>query len=352
MKKKIVFFWSRIPVYAQACLRELSRISADEIKVFSIGDPPPYFKKKLIDFDILVPNSKDFYSTVFALISEADVVVASGWIYDDFCKALLVVRKSRSFLSICMADTPWKDSFSQSSRVFLGKRKIKKMYDVMWVPGARAIPLANRLGYSGSCLWQGLYCCDSRELLKCGLVELQNDKVKKKFIFVGRLVEQKNVKLLMDAYLKYRYMIDSPWDLQIIGDGPLKSLLDDIGAGVTWHGAKEPDDVTSLMKEASCFLLPSKFEPWGVVVHEAACMALPIIASQNVCSTSELVRDGYNGRVVDGDSVDHFAQAMKWMSESERLHEMKVNSYNIAKTNTVQNWASMFSIRLEEQIGR
>jgi glycosyltransferase involved in cell wall biosynthesis len=340
---KITFFWSRIPEYAQACLSELQKLI--DVKVYSLGQAPAFLKEPLIDFEVLDPQDDKFYDLCKDAIAASDVIVASGWMYPQFCQALLDVKKTKQLTAIGMVDTPWKDSIKQELRALLGKNKIQKLYDIIWVPGARALPLAHRLGYSGKKLLQGLYCANTNKFLRPVDTTLEK---KQSFIFVGRLVKEKNIAGLLKAYETYVQSTDQPWSLEIIGDGSMKKLIPENNPLITSHGALAPDEVLPLLQQSSCFILASHFEPWGVVVHEAACIGLPIIASQDVCATAELVRDGFNGRIFDANSPHHIAQSMTWISEHKDLQQLSKNSYSLAQSNTVQNWAQMFITRLEE----
>ena len=64
------------------------------------------------------------------------------------------------------------------------------------------------------------------------------------------------------------------------------------------------------MKEAGVMVLPSKFDPWPLVVLESCAAGLPVIATEYCGSTVENVRNLYNGLVVSGDSIEELAQAL------------------------------------------
>lgn len=91
--KKITFFWSRIPQYAQACLRELQKHR--DIEVYSLGPPPDFFKDQFIKFTVLEPEDEQFYTSCKKAVEASDIVVASGWMYPTFCRALLDARKKK-----------------------------------------------------------------------------------------------------------------------------------------------------------------------------------------------------------------------------------------------------------------
>ena len=65
--------------------------------------------------------------------------------------------------------------------------------------------------------------------------------------------------------------------------------------GVEMLGFVQPDDLPAVLERAGCLVLPSRFEPWGVVVHEAAAAGLPIVCTPVCGAATRLVLDGYNG---------------------------------------------------------
>lgn len=81
----------------------------------------------------------------------------------------------------------------------------------------------------------------------------------------------------------------------------------------------------------SCLLLPSIFEPWGLVIHEATSAGLSVICS-NICGASvHLVQDRYNGyNIKRGDAVGLGEAMLRYSNLShERRNEMSNNSYNM-----------------------
>lgn len=55
--------------------------------------------------------------------------------------------------------------------------------------------------------------------------------------------------------------------------------------------------------ESDCiFCLPSRKEPWGVVVHEMASAGLPLLLSSQVGAAKDLLIDGWNGYSFEANS--------------------------------------------------
>jgi UDP-glucose:(heptosyl)LPS alpha-1,3-glucosyltransferase len=69
-------------------------------------------------------------------------------------------------------------------------------------------------------------------------------------------------------------------------------------------------DVPAMLARASALLLPARFEPFGLVVPEAMLMGVPPIVSR-LAGASEIVRDGIDGRVVDGHDPAAWSQAIR-----------------------------------------
>jgi glycosyltransferase involved in cell wall biosynthesis len=64
------------------------------------------------------------------------------------------------------------------------------------------------------------------------------------------------------------------------------------------------------MRAAGCLVLPSRFEPWGVVVHEATIAGLPVITTEACGAARRLVFDGHNGRVIAAGDDEALADAL------------------------------------------
>ena len=97
--------------------------------------------------------------------------------------------------------------------------------------------------------------------------------------------------------------------LMVVGDGPegqsLRELATRLGAEDHIHflGFHQRDELVELYTCADAFCLPSRHEPWGVVVNEAAACGLPLVVSDRVGAGRDLVTAGENGRVVPAEDA-------------------------------------------------
>jgi len=120
------------------------------------------------------------------------------------------------------------------------------------------------------------------------------------FVFVGRLIPEKNLRGLILEYSRYRQSTRSPWDLVIVGSGPQEPELRELAQthcpeGVIFAGLKQTDELVIFYAWAGCLVLPSTSEPWGLVVNEAIASGVPVIVSDRCGSAHELVRHGQTG---------------------------------------------------------
>jgi glycosyltransferase involved in cell wall biosynthesis len=120
---------------------------------------------------------------------------------------------------------------------------------------------------------------------------------------LGRAVDKKGFDLLIDAY-HVLAGCNPETGLVIGGDGPaLPGLLRRVhqyglADRVVLPGSLSRGQVTWAMRNAEVFVLPSRIEPFGIVVLEAMSEGVPVIVSPHGGAT-EIVRDGIDGFVVD-----------------------------------------------------
>ncbi len=122
-------------------------------------------------------------------------------------------------------------------------------------------------------------------------------------LFAGRLVAEKGVFDLLQAYAKLENGLRSEVGLVFAGDGIAREELAQqakrISPGmICFPGFAQREDLASLYALAETLVLPTHTDTWGLVVNEAMACGLPIIVSSVAGSSSDLVEDGWNGYVV------------------------------------------------------
>lgn len=130
-----------------------------------------------------------------------------------------------------------------------------------------------------------------------------------RFLFVGRLIERKGLEVLLQAFARF-----SGGELLIGGDGPLREVADEAAAAdprIRVLGHVHGDDLPALYADVDALIVPSLYEPWGLVVHEGLGNGLPVIASDQVAAADDLIDPGVNGYVVQAGSAEALAGAMR-----------------------------------------
>jgi glycosyltransferase involved in cell wall biosynthesis len=222
------------------------------------------------------------------------------------------------------------------------------LFDAVLVPSERTEFFARRLGFEARACIRGGLTADT-ELYGAEPVAGAELTARRRFIAVTRMVHHKGADVLADAYRAYRELVADPWDLELVGVGPLLSSFDGVD-GVHRHGFLQPPEVAQLMHRSSCLINPSRLEPYAVVVHEAAAASLPILCTDFVAAHVTMLQDGYNGWVVQNSRADLLAEAMARMSslDADRLGEMSRISNQLSRRLNPAGWAR----NLEEEVAR
>ena len=272
---------------------------------------------------------------------QPEVLLVNSWHIPAYMKA---ARRWRGrALRIVVMDHQWLGTPKQWLGRLTRQLYIQPAFDAAFMPGDEQAVFARHLGFKQREIIVGLYTCE--DAFHTGPQEPLRDS----FLFTGRLVDTKGVDVLAQAYRTYRTQALDPWPLVVAGIGPMDAELGAI-EGVELLGFVSPKDLPYLMAQSGCLLLPSRFEPWGVVVQEAAAAGQAVICTSACGAASRLVLDGYNGRVVAPGKPDELARAMHWVADAGpmRRAEMSRRSVELAKQYTPHRWAEHLAERCRE----
>jgi glycosyltransferase involved in cell wall biosynthesis len=147
-------------------------------------------------------------------------------------------------------------------------------------------------------------------------------------LFVGKLSDRKNAKLLIEAYQRLR--CPRP-NLLIVGTGEKENELKQYCVkhkltNVKFLGFQNQGFLPDIYSFSDVFVLPSVNEPWGLVVNEAMNAGCAIITTAEVGSAHDLVHENYNGIVLKELSVENLTNALTKCLEPDTLNEYKLNS--------------------------
>lgn len=161
---------------------------------------------------------------------------------------------------------------------------------------------------------------------------------RRRLVFSGRLTGVKRVDLLVDAFVS---LADErpEWDLLLIGDGELREELlarvpERLRLRVQCTGfLADQSEVSKLYRASDVLVLPSTFEPWALVINEAAAAGMAMIATDVVGAAAELIVDGKNGRIVPAGDGHALREAIAEVTNPDNTERMKAASAEV-----LQDW--------------
>ena len=146
---------------------------------------------------------------------------------------------------------------------------------------------------------------------------------KKKFVTAGRLMPQKNQKMMIKAFAKI-LKLHPEYQLVIYGEGPCRAELELLIKELRIENSVLlPGNTTSLhekMMDAEVFLLSSDYEGMPNALIEAMCMGLPCISTK-VSGATDLIINHENGILTELDNQEEFESAMLQLIGHPKLAE-------------------------------
>ena len=160
---------------------------------------------------------------------------------------------------------------------------------------------------------------------------------RRRIVFSGRFVEVKQPHLLIDAFISIAQRRPE-WDLVMVGAEdpallhlgrmPLRERVPaELRDRVIFTGFFEEQWMVSAVYRACDILcLPSNYEPWALVINEAAAAGLAIVASDVVGAAAELVRNEVNGRLFPVRDDEALTTALLDVTAPDRIDAMRASS--------------------------
>ena len=137
-------------------------------------------------------------------------------------------------------------------------------------------------------------------------------------LFCGRLSPQKDPGTLILAIGRLCQELSVKPALILAGTGPLESGLKNTastaGETVKFVGFINQTELPAFYDLCDIFVLPSVFEPWGLVVNEVMNAGKPVIVSDKVGAAPDLVKAGRNGDIFKAGDVDDLCRKLRpWL---------------------------------------
>jgi glycosyltransferase involved in cell wall biosynthesis len=282
-------------------------------------DKIKYIKRSKCNYNYLVSEINSF---------QPDLILVSGRMDSLYLKVLLVYKGEIPIVS--GFDSQWENNIKSYLKISLRKRLFHKYFDYIWVPGYRQYYFARMLGFKNSQILKSLYSGNFDLFCKRIQPSFKDTSESIYILFVGRVELIKGVDVLL---LAFNYLIKKYPNIKLViaGNG---SLLDSIDSPsiIKLGFLNQVELLNWINNKDIIFCLPSRNEPWGVVVHEAAAAALPIVVSSYVGSLDDFVINNYNGKVLDKLTLNSLVDSLEMLinlSFNER-QDMGLRSRNLA----------------------
>jgi glycosyltransferase involved in cell wall biosynthesis len=279
----LVFAWSGLPDYAARCIRAVIKRQLHDVSVVATRpDVPIRGMEQSIGRQVNWLNGAHSRTSFCSLgIARPDVFFCGGHAIPAFrsltaeCnrEGIPVVLLSDNYLEGSVA---WRIASKLRHQVVLHRRFVGVL-----VPGLAGQQYAEAMGYHPTRIRMGLYSADP-VLFHDGA---SLDQRAKRFLFVGRFNERKNVLRLAEAFASFAQRHDD-WELHLCGSGPQGQTIR-AHPRLVVHDFMQPPQLSQMMREARCLFLPSLTEHFGLVVHEAALSGCALALSDRIGAASD-----------------------------------------------------------------
>jgi len=335
---KFVFLYTEIAEYFLACCNKLAEHGEVHIIRWPVNKEAPF------KFDInptLKLYSKSDYTiqqlTQLVNSIQPDVIVCSGWIDKEYLKI------SKSYFgkipTVMTCDTHWTGSLKQRLATIISPFTLLTIFSHAWVPGESQKKYVSKLGFKQDTIHTGFYSCDLAYFNS--VYEAQKEQKKtsfpKRFLYVGRYYEFKGIKELWQAFIELQDEYPNDWELWCLGIGDVEPV---VHPKIKHFGFVQPKDLANYTMQTGVFILPSRFEPWGVVVHEFAASGFPLLLSDKVGAKDAFLRETINGFTFISGNVTGIKESMKKIISLTgiELQNMSEVSHGLSKTISPDAW--------------
>jgi glycosyltransferase involved in cell wall biosynthesis len=331
--KSIVFLWAEVTGYVCGVLESIRKSYSVEVDVVH------WDVRNANSTQYQIPDSQsiryhgrsvtDQQQVLDILIScKPSIIVVSGWMDKGYIWACRRYKNKFPEVKIVAGiDDQWTGSIRQRVGQFYYHIFYRNLFDYMWVAGKAQFAFANRFGYGQNNILNNIYSGQF-------IYSKPQERVNRRFIYVGRCIYSKGVDLLISAHKNLPNNIRNEWPLLIIGTGELKDYISKNCDNSIIHMAwLQPPDLAHELCKGGVGCMPSRREQWGVTIHEYSQHGLPLLLS-NVCgAANELLINGYNGYSFMSDDVKDLTNKMLKISSltNAEIKKMGENSLLLGK---------------------
>jgi 1,2-diacylglycerol 3-alpha-glucosyltransferase len=303
-KKNILVIWDRIGDYHLARVKALEKLTGATVYTADLAGTDALYK-----WDSVVISSHSILSTkpaeqpdilhrfnIFRKMLKSHKIDFVAMPYGRTEYHLFLAYAKIKGISTLIFSESW---YSRGKvKDFFKSILLKTLGDNFFVSGKRAYKhFTKNYGITSSRIIAGYSVVDNAHFEKKNDFKINNRQ--KELLCVARYSTEKNILMLIQAFEKST--LSETYILRIVGDGPLRKYLQNyidqqqLNKKVFLSGWVHYNTLPELYDQATAFILPSTFEPWGLVVNEAMAAGLPIMLSNACGCLPDLLVENENG---------------------------------------------------------
>lgn len=332
---KILYLYAELMGYQIPIFKEYVTKYNAEVHVFHWDHKKltPY-KPPILD-KIYYYNRSEFsvnQMKEFVFQIKPDIVYISGWMDKGYLAAVRSLRKN-GIPVVCMLDDIWWKTLRQRIASILFPPFRKMFFSHAWVAGPYQYEFAKRLNFKNTEIIHNCLSADTEEYNRAYKETIEKKKIKypHRFFYAGRFESTKGIEILVQAWDDIKDK-RKDWELCLVGNGSLKNQIAS-HSDIIVLDFMQPELLMKEIEYSGCYILPSRFEPWALVLHEFSAAGLPIICSDICGAAPVFVTTGYNGFTFKSGNVKDLVQKMLKIIESSdnELIRMAENSHKLGQ---------------------
>ena len=337
--RRALILYRELAGYVMTSLRHLAEHCSTEVDIiaYPVNAEAPFAFEESPGLRIL-RRSEYPAERIIDLITERNysVIVCGGWIDADYLKA---VQHSKHIPRVLAFDKQWLGSLKDLAVAIRNRVFFKTHFEYAFVPGEEQVRFARKMGFGARQIVTGVYACDIDLFTEVFRKRRSGSSVRKLW-YAGRYIPQKGLDTLWEAIVPLLDEASGEWELHCIGTGSdfAQRILH---PKIVHHGFVQPDDLRELITDGEVFVLPSLFEPWGVVVHEFATAGYAMVLTDKVGARTAFLEEGRNGYTVPAGDASTLREALSKLMACDRatLQAMGEHSHQLANTITPGTYA-------------
>jgi len=307
---------------------------------FNWNDDNLRFKAVFLSEGEIQEKKIDFKIFRYIRLKEYDYIFATNYSYYTELIALLYMQLRK--IPYCL-EVDGALMRSESKLKFMLKKQLISKASYYFSPSKESDRFLIHYGadkerinrYEFSSLWK-------REILAEIIDDVEKSKIKRilglqnkiLILCVSQIIHRKGIDILLDALNG----LDNDYQCVLVGEKPdeqyYKFVEDNMNNNIIHLEFKDRDTLRKLYQAADVFVLPTRFDVWGLVINEAMANGVPVITTTGCVAGTELVQDGYNGYLVPTEEPYSLREKISILIENRK--KRKQMGRNAIKT--IQNY--------------